>query len=252
MRRATGRALLNALIVAALLAELIALVGHALLRWGTPSYPPTPAALEYQPPVPPSGADVLLRLSAVAASRTSEPWNGATPFAYVKVQSWHLRTKAPQTRLLPAVSQSWRRPRDVPALTPSPSALARLLATGSREGSTPGWAFMNLVRLTDGQPVPSAVQSILLRLLSRIADLINSGTAIDRAGRVGAAVSLESGYTGEPITYTLVFNPSTGALLEADETLAGPPHRLNALKGSVIAYTTFLGSGYVVSRGTTP
>ena len=32
---------------------------------------------------------------------------------------------------------------------------------------------------------------------------------------------------------------------------AGPPHRLNALKGSVVAFTTILSSGYVATRTAT-
>jgi len=70
-------------------------------------------------------------------------------------------------------------------------------------------------------------------------------------GRAGAAVSLDSSASGEPITYTLIFDPATRALLESDETLAGPPHRLNALKSSVVALTTILSSGYVATRTAT-
>ncbi len=81
--------------------------------------------------------------------------------------------------------------------------------------------------------------------------MVNEGTTVDRAGRPGAAVSLDSGYSGEPITYTLIFDPATGALLESDETLADSPRRLNAVKGSVVAFTTFLGSGYMTSRTAT-
>jgi len=129
---------------------------------------------------------------------------------------------------------------------------ARLLAAGSRSGGwAPGWACADLVALTRSRPIPGAAQAVLLRLLAPIPGLVNDGMTTDRVGRPGAAVSLTSSYSNEPITYTLIFDPRSGALLEADETLGAPPHRLNALKGSVVAFTTFLRSGYVTSRTAT-
>ncbi len=140
----------------------------------------------------------------------------------------------------------------MPALSASRAVAAHLLAPGSRSGGwAPGWEFADLVGLTRSRPIPGDAQAVLLRVLAAIPGVVNEGTTIDRAGRPGAAVSLDSSYSGEPITYTLIFDPATGALLESDETLAGPPHRLNAVKGSVVAFTTFLSSGYVTSRTAT-
>ncbi len=253
MRGAGGRSIVNGLIFAALAAEFIVLAGHVLFGWGSKSYPPTPPALAFESPVPPSGADVLLRLSAEAASQSSPPWAAATPYAYVKVRSWSLRTDDPQSRVQPATSAGWRSRDEVPALSASQPVLARRLAAGSRGGGwAPGWKFVDLARLTQSRPVPGAAQAVLLRILSTIPGVVNQGTTTDRAGRIGAAVSLDSSYSGEPITYTLIFDPATGALLEADETLSDRPHHLDALKGSVVSFTTFQRSGYVANRSTAP
>jgi hypothetical protein len=252
MRQIRGRPLVNALIFVALAAEFVWLAGHVLFSWGSKTYPPTPTQLAFQPPVTPSGADVLLRLSAVAANQSSPPWPAGAPYAYVRVRSWRLPTHGAQEKLVGFPVAAWRTRSQVPALSGSRAAAAHLLAAGSRSGNwAPGWEFADLVALTRSRPIPGAARAVLLRLLAAIPGIVNDGTTIDRAGRAGAAVSLDSSYSGEPITYTLIFDPATGALLESDETLAGPPHRLNALKGSVVAFTTFLSSGYVTSRTAT-
>jgi hypothetical protein len=245
-----ARSIVNGLIFTALLAQAVWLIGHVVFGWGSKTYPPTPRALEFQAPVPPSGADVLLRLSALAAGESSPTWPSGAPYAYVKVQSWQLSAHATQ----PAARTSavWHSRTEAPALGDERAADARLLAAGSRSGGwAPGWAFADLVALSRERPIPGDVQAVLLRVLASIPGVVNDGMTTDRAGRHGTAVSLDSGYSGEPITYTLIFNPSTGALLEADETLAASPHRLDALNGAVVAYTTFLSSGYVTSRTAT-
>lgn len=251
-RHLRARSIVTGLIFAALLAELIWLVGHVVVGWGSKTYPPTPRTLAFLSPVPPSGADVLLRLSAVAASQSSPPWPANAPYAYVKVSSWRLPAHDTHSPVVARVSATWRTRGDVPALSQSREVAEQLLAAGRRSGGwAPGWEFADFVTLTRSRPIPGAAEAVLLRRLAAVPGLVNDGTTIDRAGRPGSAVSLESGYSGEPITYTLIFNPANGALLESDETLGGPPHRLNALKGSVVDYTTFLSSGYVSSQTAT-
>jgi hypothetical protein len=250
MGHVRARSVVNVLIFTALLAQAAWLIGHVLFGWGSKTYAPTPHALVFEAPVPPSGTDVLLRLSALAASQSSLSWPADAPYAYVKVQSWRLSAHA--TRAVARTSAVWHNRGQVPALSDARALDARLLAAGSRRGGwAPGWAFADLVTLARSQPIPGAAQAVLLRRLAAIPGVVNDGTTTDRAGRAGTAVSLDSGYSGEPITYTLIFNPRTGSLLEADETLAASPHRLAALKGSVVAFTTFESSGYVTSRTST-
>ncbi|MGZ4165244.1 MAG: hypothetical protein ACXVSE_12455 [Solirubrobacteraceae bacterium] len=253
MGRVSGRSLVNALVFTALAAQLIFLLGHLVFGWGTTRYPPTPRPLVFESPVPPSGVDVLLRLSAVAASHASPAWPSGAPYAYVKVRAWRLRPRGDEGTVGPRTSASWRRRGEVAALPARTPALAAILASGRRrDGSSPGWAFVALTHLAQTEPVPAAAESILLRLLAQVPGLVNNGTTTDRIGRAGQAVSLDSGYSGEPITYTLIFDPATGDLLEADETLAGPPHHLDAPEGAVIAYTTFLTSGYTTTPSGVP
>ena len=191
---------------------------------------------------------MLLRLSAVAASQSSPPWPANAPYAYVKVRSWRLRAHGGQANVVGSTSAAWHMRSEVPALSASPAAAAQLLVAGRRGGGwAPGWAFEDLVALARSRPVPGAAQALLLRRLAVIPGVVNEGNTIDRAGRTGAAVSLDSSYSGEPITYTLIFDPATGALLESDDTLGGPPHHLDALQGSVVAYTTILSAGYVTT-----
>lgn len=252
MPRLRARSLVNGLIFAALAAECVWLIGHALLGWGSKTYPPTPRALAFRPPAPPSGADVLLRLSAVAASQSSPPWPTDAPYAYVKIRSWRLHGHGGQANLAGSTSAVWRVRSQVPALSASPAAAAQLLVAGRRGGGwAPGWAFQDLVALARSRPVPGAAQALLLRRLAAIPGVVNEGNTVDRLGRTGAAVSLDSSYSGEPITYTLIFDPATGALLESDDMLGGPPHHLDALKGSVVAFTTVLSAGYVTTRTST-
>jgi hypothetical protein len=106
------------------------------------------------------------------------------------------------------------------------------------------------------QPVPSNVESTILRVLATSPGLINSGTVVDRAGRPGVAVSLDSrnppGVSGPRMRYTLIFSPSTGSLLGEEETLIGNPGKLDVPRGAVLDYTVFLSSSYVDSSPTRP
>ncbi|HEY2320114.1 MAG TPA: hypothetical protein VGH67_17535 [Solirubrobacteraceae bacterium] len=254
MPRVSGRSLVNALVMTALAAELLFLLGHLVFGWGTRGYPPTPRPLAFQPPAPPSGGDVLLRLSAVAASHASPAWPPDAPYATVTVRAWRLHGRAGGGGLRGRTSTSSRRrggvpalPATMPALAAAP-ALAAMLDAGRRGGGwAPGWELVALTGLTQTEPVPAATQSMLLRLLAGVPGLVNNGTTTDRSGRTGQAVSLVSDYSGEPITYTLIFDSATGDLLESDDTLAGSPHHLHVPAGAVIAYTTFISSRYTAA-----
>jgi hypothetical protein len=52
--------------------------------------------------------------------------------------------------------------------------------------------------------------------------------------------------------YTLIYDERTGKLLEADQTLTGNPGKLDVAEGAILAYTTFLASGYVANTTTRP
>ena len=74
---------------------------------------------------------------------------------------------------------------------------------------------------------------------------------IDRAGRPGVAITLDSSYSGLLTRYTWIFDPRTGALLGNEEMLIDPG-KLHVRSRSIIAYTTFLTSGWSSSASSPP
>ncbi|HEY5430797.1 MAG TPA: CU044_5270 family protein [Solirubrobacteraceae bacterium] len=275
------RRLQNLLIAIALLAEFVALIGHPLFGWGPTraTYAATPAPLTLSPPLPPSGAAVLIRLAAVAAQRSGLVGAPHGTYAYVKRETWQLAPQrsghAPPSVVVPVIIESWRdlgggtgrvvtlardpriktgTPRvsapsgaALPALAITAVALVRRLQAAAPAGAGPATGFLGLAGLTADQPVPPEAQAAILRLLARAPGVINSGTVTDRAGRPGVAVSVDSAGSGQLVRTTLVFAAATGALLEADQTLVGDPQRSDVQQGAVLAYTTFLAAGDVGS-----
>jgi hypothetical protein len=279
-RRPTRHGVLNAVIAVALFVELIALSGHALFGWWNPApMAATPHPLAFHAPQPPSGRQLLLSLALIADRRpvtaTSER-TPHTPYAYVRRRTWRLGTGTPAV-VRPVDVESWRRadgsgrsvsawvsadgPRtvtaalsagpslSVPAATPR--ALARQLGLGSGADATarPVTAFTSVA---DAQPIGPRVEAAFLRLLALGPEVVNSGTTLDRAGRAGVAVSVDSDSTGRLIHYTLILDPATGALLEADRSLLGEPRGLRVPDRAVLAYTTYLGAGYTANTMTRP
>ena len=269
------RMLQNVVIGVALFAELIALVGHVLFGWG-PGPPPmaaTPPPLVFQAPVPPSGAEVLARLADVSAGRPDPP---AGRYAYVRRRTWQLdvtNDASPPTQVRPALVESWltrggagdmrttvlgdapSRPwtRSVagpglPALTPDATRLAAALGFDGRPGHGSAAQFTAFAALAARQPLMPRVRAMLELLLARVPGLIDSGTVLDRAGRSGVGVSLDSSTSsGRRLRIVLIFDPVTGALLESDETLQSEPGRLPVHEGAVLSYTTILASGFTRS-----
>jgi hypothetical protein len=242
----------------------VALIGHPLFGWGNKYFAATPAPLVFQPPLPPSGARVLERLANQAAIAPAIPGAGR-PYAYVKRNDWRLGAGPARTspsHVIPTMTQSWLRAdgsgrvRSV-AMRTGAAADDRTLAPGAPlpaaaalesarrvGGGSPAAELAALASIADRQPIPPAAEAAMLRRLARLPDIVNSGTVVDRDGRSGEAVSITAAYGGPLVRYTLIFNPRTGGLLEADEVLAGDPGSLDVRDGSVIAYTTFLASGY--------
>jgi hypothetical protein len=272
--RHRGRSLLNTLIAVALLAEFVAIIGHPVFGWGDKHYAATPSPLTYNAPQPPSGAQVLLRLADRAKAQPAVS-QGDRRYAYVKLESWSLNSGARSGRVVPALTQSWLAPdgsgrmtsvsvragRSITTSDPvtaghplaglgDDAALAGLLAVGrTDDGDAPAWQLVAFAGLAARQPIPPAAESEILRRLARLPGLIDSGTTVDRRGRAGEAVSLTSQYAGPLIRYTLILAPGTGALEEFDQALLGSPQQRNVPSGAVLAFTTFLGSGWSARPG---
>jgi hypothetical protein len=288
-RRRWRYAILPSVVWAAIAVTFVFLVVRNV-EAGSPALAATPSPLAYHAPEKArSGREVLLQLAAVAARQpsTTAP---SEAYAYVRTAGWYLHTQISGNRanskVVASMRESWiaangfarwitrRAPGDgspisATALGPQigrdagsgpprlrlstvPAVIAHQLDLGHPRRLGPVERFVSLTDLALNQPIPPRAQSAILRVLARSPGLIDSGEVTDRAGRPGVAVSLDSAYTGLPTRYTLIFNPGTGSLLGEEETLLGNPGKLNVRPNSVIAYTTFLTSGYVASPTARP
>lgn len=276
-----GRRIQNAAVALALLAVASVIVGHELS--GSVTFAATPKPLAYHATAhdAPSGRQELRRLAG-AAARQPAPAGTHPRYAYTKTMGWYLGTRvdgqATTSVVIPSTTQLWVAPdgrahvhrvtsrpdgsRSVDDFTvgkdPVPvqlstngAVLARQLALGHPFSNGPVEKFVALTDLAALQPIPPGAESAILRFLARVPALINRGSVIDRAGRRGVAVALDSTYSGLLTRYTWIFNPHTGALLGNDETLIDPG-KLHVRKGSVISYTTYLSSGWTSSASRPP
>lgn len=282
-RRGRLERITNTAVAAAFLAAFAVFIAHALSS-SSSTLAATPKPLTYHTPRAgaPSGREVLRSLAAVAA-RQPKPSPARGRYAYVKVAGWGLVTRVSgataSSTIDAGVSESWLapdgsgrirtvtkephgtryvddfRPKGGPpllTLSTNEAALARQLAVGHPASDGPVERFVALTDLAQREPITPRVESVILRLLAGTSRLMNSGSVIDRAGRPGVAVSLDSAYSGALTRYTWIFDPHTGRLLGEEETLIGNPGKLNVRKGSVIAYTTFLTSGWATNTSSPP
>jgi hypothetical protein len=280
--RPRSHSIQNGLVAAAILVEFVLIIGHPLFGWGSTTYAATPRPLVYNAPQPPSGREVLLTLSATAAKQPVALQVPGTPYAYVRVRTWHLSVprsdQSPPSVVLPTVTQSWLRSdgsgrlrritsrmhgtnvsdtpvaagHPLPPLSVNPAVLARRFGLVYPGTAPSARQFVTFTAMADSQPISPPVEAAILRLLALTPGVVNSGTVTDRNGRPGVAVSVESDYTGVEISYTLVFDQSTGKLLEADQTLTGDPGKLDVPQGAVLGYTSYLQSGYAAGTSAPP
>jgi hypothetical protein len=286
---ARPRSIQNGVIAVVIFVELIVLIGHPLFGWG-PShhrFAATPPTLAITPATPPSAAATLLELSAVARrqARAGAPAPGA--FAYVQREQWQLADQRVGGRRvdhpLPRLISTWRaadgagralivaRTRRgeattatalpaggvrVPALTGSAATLDHRL--GLHRGVSTQTALAAFAGLAAEEPIPAGAESEILRLLAGDAGLTNAGTTRDRNGRPGIAIQFTNAAArtvvgpGLAVRDTLVLDPRTGALLEFDTALAGPPGHLNVQSGALLSYVVYLRSSRVARPGERP
>jgi hypothetical protein len=100
------------------------------------------------------------------------------------------------------------------------------------------------------QVVPPAVHATMLDILAHQPGLTLLGTATDRVGRPGIAVSVED-KKGPTERRILVFDPDTGALLDS-ETIVLEKSDLPVHPPATTAYTAWLTSGYTDSTEQQP
>lgn len=283
MTRSRAHRVQNAAVAGALLVVFSILVAH-VVRGSATAVTVTPGPLAYHavPAPAPSGDRELLDLAAAAARQPAAPARHPR-YAYAKTTGWYLDSQvsgnSTRSTLVRATSESWLAPNGsgrirrvttepdgsrnvddfhlahgppVLALSTDPTTLEHQLALGHPASAGPVERFVALTDLADQQPISAQADAVILRLLARTRGLVNRGDVVDRVGRRGVAVSLDSAYSGGPTRYTWIFDPQTGALLGDEQTLIGPSGKLNVRAGSVISSTTFLASGWVAGTSARP
>lgn len=89
------------------------------------------------------------------------------------------------------------------------------------------------------------VRAGVLRILAEQPGIRIDGTVTDRAGRTGIGYSIVHDGGGLPERVTLIFDPSTGQLLDQETVLISDAGALNVPIPSVVSYEVFLGAEYV-------
>jgi hypothetical protein len=261
---ARPRSIQNGVIAVVIFVELIVLIGHPLFGWG-PShhrFAATPPTLAITPATPPSVAYVQreqwqLADQRVGGRRVDHPlprlistWRAADGAGRALIVARTRRGEATTATALPAGGVR------VPALTGSAATLDHRL--GLHRGVSTQTALAAFAGLAAEEPIPAGAESEILRLLAGDAGLTNAGTTRDRNGRPGIAIQFTNAAArtvvgpGLAVRDTLVLDPRTGALLEFDTALAGPPGHLNVQSGALLSYVVYLRSSRVARPGERP
>lgn len=268
----------NLVVCAVIVAIGVLLVVRVIGAATGPALADTPPPLHYTPAGPgaPSARALLLRLAATAATQPAPKLINAGEYAYVKTVGWYLTLGQGAGSVFPQTTQSWLRPNGsgrVVNTTGSGAArrvndmrvgsgprlfkpstnlavLARQLAVGHPRSDGPQERLVAFTDTASQQPITSAAEAAILRLIARTPNLVNLGTVTDRAGRPGVAVSLRAPQLGN--AYTLIFSPRTGQLLGFEQTAIGNTQHRHVRPGAVVAYTTIINAGYTTSTTQTP
>ncbi|MFC5662958.1 CU044_5270 family protein [Kitasatospora misakiensis] len=132
-----------------------------------------------------------------------------------------------------------------------PAVLATQLDRGHPAAAGPSERLVAVADVYRSQHIAPQLRAALLRVLAESPELQLDGTTTDRAGRTGVAISATTG-TGLPRRHTLVFDPATGSLLDAEQILTSDPGKLNITVPAVVSYQLFLASGRVPTTDDRP
>lgn len=101
------------------------------------------------------------------------------------------------------------------------------------------------------QVVGPALQSGLLRLLATTPDLTVRGDVVDRIGRAGVAITTRSSNSGLPTDYSMIFDRSTGALLDYEQVVLSAG-ALHIHVPATTSYTVWVRASRVPDTSTRP
>lgn len=233
----------------------------------------TPQPLDYHvAPATPPAAHLLNRLAQVAETQSPPARHGS--YEYIRSRGWNLNVATDtngnvlSARIQPTTTQVWiaadgsarseqaRAGQGNPTsynfpagtlpnsrgLPTDPVTLQRVLAKSHHALGTFEW-FVAVHDVWSQQVVSSHLESALLRVLAAKPGMIDRGTVIDRAGRHGVAVSTDSDQGGVRTRSTLIFDPTTGMLLDS-EYAALTAGKLPIKAPAITGYTIWLSTGY--------
>jgi hypothetical protein len=123
------------------------------------------------------------------------------------------------------------------------AALARYLTQGHPPENGPGETIVAITDLVRDRVLGSAQRAALLRVLASVPGLTYTGQTSDRAGRKGEAFTLRNAHGGLLHDDTLVVDPASGRLLDAEELLL-QRGKLDVRVPAVIQYELYLTSEF--------
>lgn len=245
----------------------------------------TPPLLTYQPLATQETASQLLLQLAVAAGQQPAPTAGK--YAYVRSQAWRLDFSATTTRtdagvpvtngeIVPTFREQWiaadgsgriwqtraGQASDVSGPLPphatlqnrslpiDPDEMGRVLAASHPHYGTYEW-FIAVNDVAEQGPIPPKSQQALLTFLSRQQGISVLGVVADRGDRAGIAVATTAHDEGRTTRYVLIFDRSTGNLLDYEEvTLVD--RNLNIALPATTDYNMLIMTGYTDSDTQAP
>jgi hypothetical protein len=226
----------------------------------------TPTPLEITHVNGGSDLGALVERWAVAAEQSPAATLPATE--YLRLSAWYLDTAVTrgsvESQLRPHESESWRHPDGSWTVTTTDGG-TETFPPGTRghwtdrppvnPAALDAWlnsihpmsggdkALLTLSAITDllrERVLLPAERAAVLRVLATIPGLRHAGAAVDRAGRTGEALVLDTDGSGLPARHTLVVDPTTGTILANEEMLTEDAGRLNVSIPAVVKYETYL------------
>jgi hypothetical protein len=225
----------------------------------------TPQLLAYS--AVPGSAQAVLR--ALASDVRALPASAAADgdIRYTRTSAWTLNTRVDgqmvTSVVLPEIRETWRAPDGSGRLRVAPDEPIYPSAEARRDWSSGAPPL----RVRDQQVGPGEiaamypddlsadpgllrieladVRAAVLEVVAGTAGLQLLGETVDRAGRAGLAVGVETADSGLPTLHTLIFDQTDGTLLAAEQTLTQTAGKLNVPVPSVIGYTLYEDHGRV-------
>lgn len=129
-------------------------------------------------------------------------------------------------------------------ITTSPQVLAAQLQVHSPPQMGPQWVLRAVADVYHSHGTPQPVRVALLRVLaSQSTGLECERVTVDRAGRTGIAVAVNS--NSDKTRDRLIFDPATGRLLAAEQVILRNPPALSGKTPRTVSYWLFLDSSQI-------